>query len=92
MTQKNNVTFLISYSKKNLIEFVPAYNFYTKKAVVISILFTLVCMLSLFYKQYLLGIILFAYSFYGVLCHYFQVNKYYNMTRKKWVGNTCYIG
>ena len=82
MEQKNIVTFLVSYTKKDLIEFEPAVNFHKKKALIIAIIYTLMCILALFYKHYILGIILFAYSIYGVFCHYIQISRFYKMNGK----------
>ena len=82
MEEENIVTFLVSYTKKDLIEFEPAVNFHKKKALIIAIIYTLMCILALFYKHYILGIILFAYSIYGVFCHYIQISRFYKMNGK----------
>lgn len=82
MEEENIVTFLVSYTKKDLIEFEPAVNFHKKKALIIAIIYTLMCILALFYKYYILGIILFAYSIYGVFCHYIQISRFYKMNGK----------
>lgn len=83
MIQKNNISFLGTFTKKGLFELEPSINFHTKKALFITILFALLCLLALLFRKYLLGLILFAYSVYGVFCHLFRITKLYNIIGKK---------
>ena len=83
MEQENIVTFLATFTKKDLFELEPSINFHTKKALFFTILFTLFCILALLFRKYLLGLILFVYSIYGVFRHLFSIKKFYDIIGKK---------